>query len=46
LHDWFQDWNTSVLVVGLTFLAAGVLWLFGARHLQRDMRMAIEFDSH
>ena len=46
LNDWFQDWNKSFLVVGLTFVAAGVLWLFGARHLRRDMEMAIEFDSH
>jgi MFS family permease len=40
LNDWFHDWNKSFLVVGLTFLAAGVLWLFGARHLQRDMDLA------
>jgi MFS family permease len=46
LHDWFQDWNRAFLVVGLTFLAAGVLWLSGARHLQRDMDLAMEFDSH
>ena len=46
LHDWFQDWNKAFLVVGLTFVAAGVLWLFGARHLQRDMDLAMEFDSH
>lgn len=46
LNDWFQDWNKSFLVVGLTFVAAGVLWLIGAKHLRRDMQMASEFDSH
>ncbi len=41
LNDWFQDWNKSFLVVGLTFVAAGVLWLFGAKHLRRDMELAV-----
>jgi len=40
LNDWFHDMNKSFLVVGLTFLAAGVLWLLGARHLQRDTERA------
>jgi len=32
--------NKSFLVVGLTFLSAGVLWLLGTRHLQRDTERA------
>jgi len=40
LNDWFHYMNKSFLVVGLTFLAAGVLWLLGARHLQRDTERA------
>ncbi len=36
LSDWFQDMNKAFLAVGLMFLVAGVLWLLGARHLQRD----------
>ena len=40
LNDWFHDWNKSFLVVGLMFFAAGVLWLLGARHLQRDTELA------
>ena len=32
--------NTGFLAVGVMFLAAGVLWLFGARHLQRDTERA------
>jgi MFS family permease len=40
LNDWFHDWNKSFLVVGLMFLAAGVLWFLGARHLQRDTELA------
>jgi MFS family permease len=40
LNDWFHDMNKSFFVVGLMFLAAGVLWLLGARHLQRDTELA------
>ncbi len=40
LNDWFHDMNQSFLVVGLTFFAAGVLWLLGARYLQRDTQLA------
>ena len=40
LNDRFHDMNKSFLVVGLTFLAAGVFWLLGARHLQRDTERA------
>ncbi len=36
LSDWFQDMNKAFFAVGLMFLVAGVLWLLGARHLQRD----------
>jgi MFS family permease len=42
LNDWFQDMKKSFLVVGLTFLVAGILWLFGIRHLERDTRLAPE----
>ncbi|MBZ5497178.1 MAG: MFS transporter [Acidobacteriia bacterium] len=40
LNDWFQDMNKSFLVVGLMFLAAGVLWLLGTRYLQKDTALA------
>jgi len=40
LNDWFGDMNKSFFVVGLMFLAAGVFWLLGARHLQRDTELA------
>jgi MFS family permease len=40
LNDWLQDMNKSFFVVGLAFLAAGVFWLLGARHLQRDTARA------
>lgn len=40
LNDWFHDMNKSFLIVGITFLAAGVLWLLGARYLQRDTELA------
>lgn len=40
LNDWFHDMNKSFLVVGMTFLAAGVLWLLGTRYLQRDTELA------
>jgi MFS family permease len=46
LNDWFHDMNKSFLVVGLTFLAAGVLWLLGARHLQRDTERAPQTLEH
>jgi MFS transporter, Spinster family, sphingosine-1-phosphate transporter len=36
LSDWFQDMNKAFVAVGLMFLVAGVLWLLGARFLQRD----------
>jgi MFS family permease len=32
--------NVAFLAVGLMFLVAGVLWLFGARHLESDTRLA------
>jgi predicted MFS family arabinose efflux permease len=35
------DMNTAFLSVGLMFLVAAVLWLFGARHLERDTRLAV-----
>ena len=40
LNGYFQDMSKSFLVVGLTFLIAGVLWLWGARYLARDTEMA------
>jgi MFS family permease len=43
LSDWFQNMNKAFVVVGIMFLVAGVLWLLGARFLERDMqRQAIE----
>jgi len=36
LSDWLQAINKAFLLVGLMFLVAGVLWLLGARHLERD----------
>ena len=36
LSDWFQDMGKAFIVVGLMFLVAGVLWLFGVRFLARD----------
>jgi MFS transporter, Spinster family, sphingosine-1-phosphate transporter len=42
LNDWYRDMNKSFIVVGLMFLAAGVLWLVGTRYLQRDTTMASE----
>ena len=32
--------NVAFLVVGLMFLVAGVLWLCGVRHLERDTQLA------
>ena len=40
LNDYFHDMNTSFLIVGVMFIAAGVLWLLGARHLKRDTELA------
>jgi MFS transporter, Spinster family, sphingosine-1-phosphate transporter len=37
LGDWFQDIGTAFVVVSLMFPVAGILWLAGARYLQRDM---------
>jgi hypothetical protein len=40
LNDYFGDMNKSFLVVGLTFLAAGTLWLLGMKFLKRDTELA------
>jgi MFS transporter, Spinster family, sphingosine-1-phosphate transporter len=40
LNDYFRDMNKSFLIVGLAFLVAGVLWLWGARYLARDTELA------
>jgi len=40
LNDWYGDMNKSFVVVGLMFLAAGILWLIGSRYLQRDTELA------
>jgi MFS transporter, Spinster family, sphingosine-1-phosphate transporter len=40
LNDWFRDMRQSFLVVGFTFLVAGIFWLLGIRHLERDTRLA------
>jgi len=32
--------EAGVFVVGIMFLAAGLLWLLGARHLRRDTELA------
>jgi len=34
--------NVAFLMVGLMFLVAGVLWLCGVRHLERDTQLASE----
>jgi MFS family permease len=39
LSDWLHDMGRAFIVVSLMFLAAGAFWLFGARHLERDMRL-------
>lgn len=36
LSDWFQDMTQAFIVVGMMFLVAGALWLFGVRYLPRD----------
>jgi MFS transporter, Spinster family, sphingosine-1-phosphate transporter len=41
LNDYFHDMNKSFLIVGLAFLIAGVLWLWGTRYLARDIRLAV-----
>jgi len=40
LNDRYGDMNKSFLVVGAMFLVAGVCWLAGARHLERDTARA------
>lgn len=40
LNDWLHDMRLSFLAVGLTFLIAGILWLLGARFLERDTALA------
>jgi MFS family permease len=41
LNDYFDhDMNKSFLIVGLAFLIAGVLWLWGARYLAHDTELA------
>jgi MFS family permease len=40
LNDWLQDMKKSFLAVGLMFLTAGILWLCGSRHLDRDTKLA------
>jgi len=40
LNDYFHDMNKSFLVVGLAFLIAGGLWLWGTRYLARDTALA------
>ena len=40
LNDYFHDMKKSFLIVGLAFLIAGALWLWGARYLARDTELA------
>lgn len=41
LNDFFDhDMNKSFAVVGVMFVVAGLLWLAGARHLERDTELA------
>jgi len=40
LNDYFGDMNKSFLLIGLMFLVSGVLWLAGAKFLQRDTERA------
>jgi MFS family permease len=42
LNDRYGDMNTSFLLVGLTFLAAGIFWMIGIRFLARDTVLASE----
>jgi MFS family permease len=42
LNDRYGDMNTSFLVVGLMFLAAGIFWMIGMRFLPRDVELAAE----
>jgi hypothetical protein len=32
--------NAAFLVVGMMFLVSGVIWLIGARYLERDTELA------
>lgn len=34
------SWNTAFALVAVAFLVAGVFWLLGAKHLERDTRLA------
>jgi hypothetical protein len=34
--------NKAFVAVGVMFLVAGVLWLFGARFLQRDTERSVQ----
>jgi len=36
LSDWFGDMSKAFVLVGAMFVVAGVLWLLGARFLERD----------
>jgi MFS family permease len=40
LNDYFHDMRKSFLIVGVAFLIAGVLWLWGSRYLARDTELA------
>ena len=40
LNGYFGDMNKSFVVVGVTCLVAGAVWLWGMRHLARDTAMA------
>jgi predicted MFS family arabinose efflux permease len=40
LNDYFHDMRKSFLIVGVAFLVAGMLWLWGARYLARDTERA------
>lgn len=40
LNDLYGDMNKSFLVIGLMFLIAALLWLAGARYLERDTELA------
>ena len=34
------DMNRAFILVGAMFVVAGILWLLGVRHLQRDTALA------
>lgn len=42
LSDWLQDIGAAFLSVSVMFVAAGVFWLLGARHLRADMERTAE----